>query len=233
MTNRSNEDIANALRQLGGGEPHRDDADKSDPPSLPQRAGPTSADQTSGGRPAVAPAGEGTAMPRPSHQPALVVPTRLARPSAPGESPAAPRPAVPTGLGAAPTLPRPMMPTAGPVEFVQGDARPAGGALDDDVATMPAPSVDYLAHRAPAAPRQRPTGRSPGVRATTIPVLLTIGALLIAAAALKYAVHPDATLALMPTWLAAILAGAGMVMIGLAVTHALQARAAAATGVRS
>lgn len=218
MTNRSNEDIANALRQLGGGEPRRDDAGKSDPPSQPQRAGPTSADQMSGGRPAVEPAGGGTAMPRPSHQPTPVVPTRLARPSAPGERPAAPRPA---------------MPTAGPVEFVQSDARPAGGVVDDDVASMPAPSVDYLAHRAPAIPRQRPTGRSPGVRATTIPVLLTIGALLIAAAALKYAVHPDATLALMPTWLAVILAGAGVVMIGLAVTHALQARGAAAAGPRS
>lgn len=59
-----------------------------------------------------------------------------------------------------------------------------------------------------------------------IPVVLTTGALLIAAAALKYIVHPDAQLAVMPSWLAAILAGAGFIMMGVAVTRALQARAA-------
>jgi len=49
-----------------------------------------------------------------------------------------------------------------------------------------------------------------------IPVLLTLGGLLLVAAVLKYVVNPDAPLAMMPGWTAAMLAIAGVALFVVA-----------------
>ena len=128
-------------------------------------------------------------------------------------------------MPAAPPL-TPANAPAAPAEFVQTEVEVAA---HDDAVAMPAPSADYLAHRphVPAHTRRHSAG-STGVRATLIPVLLTIGVLLLATAVLKYLVHPDAPLAAVPTWLAVVLAVGGVALAGVAVLNGIQVRRAAA-----
>lgn len=117
-------------------------------------------------------------------------------------------------------------PHAAPVDFVQSEtpAAPAFGE-GDDAMMMPAPSSDYLAHRAhPPAPPTRPPGARAGFRNTLIPVLLTTAVLMLVTALMKFVVHPDAPLAAMPTWLAVVLAGAAVAFVGIAALNVLQVR---------
>jgi hypothetical protein len=100
---------------------------------------------------------------------------------------------------------------------------------DDDAVIMPAPSVEYLAHLPhPAAkPAGPPASRGVRYRRTMIPVLLTLGVLLLVAAVLKFVVHADAPLAMMPGWTAGLLAVCGvalLVVAGLNVTMVRQAQ---------
>jgi hypothetical protein len=121
-------------------------------------------------------------------------------------------------------------PTA-PGEFVHNDA--AASFDEDDAMNMPAPSVEYLAHVPhPASHPKRPaSGQPSGLRNTLIPVLLTTAVLMLAAAVLKFVVHPDAPLAAMPTWLALILAAGALAFAGVAVVYVTQAsRADTAAG---
>jgi len=107
-----------------------------------------------------------------------------------------------------------------------------GGATaydDDDAVIMPAPSAEYLGHvpHAPAALR-RPTGggASAFLRDALVPVLLTCALLMLAAAALKFVVHPDAPLALMPPWLTGVLVLAAVVFVAAGVMNIVLSRRA-------
>jgi hypothetical protein len=98
---------------------------------------------------------------------------------------------------------------------------------------MPAPSAEYLGHipHAPAALR-RPAGGGASVlvRDALVPVLFTCAALMLAAAALKFVVNPDAPLALMPSWLTGVLVLAAVVFVAAGVMNIVLSRRAKRQG---
>jgi hypothetical protein len=92
---------------------------------------------------------------------------------------------------------------------------------------MPAPSMDYLAHhphQAAAAPARSTAAKGARHRMTLIPVLLTTGLLLLLAVGLKFVVNPEAPLALMPGWMAALLAVGGAALLAVAGLNMAQVR---------
>ena len=258
MTNRSNEDIANALRGLASGEHAESETGAQDasipapaPAATPPRAPPpptgqppfappkstvaarparpilpgaTPAPQRSAvpGAPAPARPASPVARPSPSPAPPYVVPATsavphvTAPPQAAAISPGSLVPAAFIGVAQPP-------PTSG-ADFVR--AEPAASFDDDDAMSMPAPSMEYLGH-APhiiAHPKRTPGRASSGLRSTLIPVLITTAALMMAAAVLRFIVHPDAPLSAMPVWLALVLAGGGVAFIAVAVMYVIQGR---------
>lgn len=196
MTNRSNDDIANALRGLASGE--HSDADRQ-----VQDVGPQ---PLPGPRPPAAPVNS----PRPPPTPRPGAPARPAAPVNPGVK-------IPPPAGITAALP--------PTTAFVSDVPPAG-VDDDDAVIMPAPSVEYLAHQPHHAPvpTRSPAERTVRFRATVIPIMLTGGLLMVAAAVLKYTVAPDAPLAAMPTWSAFLLLLTGAALLVVAGLNVAQAR---------
>jgi hypothetical protein len=108
-------------------------------------------------------------------------------------------------------------------------------AYDDDAVIMPAPSTEYLGHVPHAAAAlRRPAGggASAFVRDALVPVLFTCAALMLAAAALKFVVNPDAPLALMPAWLTGVLVLAAVVFVAAGVMNIVLCRRAKRQGER-
>ena len=79
-------------------------------------------------------------------------------------------------------------------------------------------------------PGPLPIGRSAGFRNTLIPVLLTTAALMLTASVMKFVVHPDAPLAVVPAWLAAVLAAGGFALAAVAVLYVIQGRSTPSAG---
>jgi hypothetical protein len=240
MSDRSNDDIADALRGLASGE-HAEgeprnaedtahgtahgavpDAVPSVPPATPMPMNPL--------RPPAVPQPAPRAVPQPAPsrtvRPVQPVPsaTALARPATP-PSPTVARPVVARALApTGPAAPVPVAP-APSQQFTITDSATA----EDDAAIMPAPSVEYLAHVAHPAPRppSRSVERALRLRLTLIPVLLTSGVLMLVAAVLKYVVNADAPLATMPTWMSVVLGVAGAALLGVAGLNISQTKARA------
>lgn len=123
--------------------------------------------------------------------------------------------------------PRPMQLTGG-ADVAMADVDPP--IVDEDDATLvPAASDEYLARPAaprPAAPR---ADRALERRRTLIPILLTLGVLLPLLGIMRWIVDAASPLGSMPGWLAGLLIGGGVALLGLAgLNMALVQRTAAA-----
>lgn len=198
MAERSNDDIADALRGLAAGD-HAE------------------------------PSGSGLSSPSPAPPPASLPPQP--------RSPAAPRPAAPLSPG---RTNRPAQPTSAgmtpPRAAVPPQPRPVAPVVDenettamqpideDDAVIVPAAPLSSLGHR-PQAPQVRPTdvaARRQRARQTAVPILLTLGVLLLAAAGLRLVVDPDAPLGSVPPWLSLAAAAAGLLFLALAALNLIQ-----------
>jgi hypothetical protein len=162
-----------------------------------------------------------------------VAPDAVPRAAAPGA--VAPRPqaaANPTRAAGPPPMVAQAIPRSPPALAGADDAG-AAPPYDDDAVIMPAPSADYLGHapHAPAALHRPPGGGASGfLRDALVPVLFTCAVLMLAAAALKFVVHPDAPLALMPPWLTGVLVLAAVVFVAAGVMNIVLSRRAKRQG---
>jgi len=95
---------------------------------------------------------------------------------------------------------------------------------DDDTLNMPAPSPDVLAHR-PALPRPKREllSRTVGFKQTLIPILLTMGVLMIGIAAWSFALGEESPVA-GDLVIQLSLLGIGVVMLGFGVLTMFQVR---------
>jgi len=159
-------------------------------------------------------------------RPEPTAPVRLIRPAPASSRPAAPaRPAAPPLLRpAVPQMPAPSAPV--------DEAPPAFAINDDDVALIPAPA-DAFASSGPSVAVQRSaerrrTQRSMSSRRTVIPILLTLGVMLIAAAFLRSHVSQDAPLSTLPPWLSIAGYAVGASLLAVAAINMLQVRSALA-----
>lgn len=172
---------------------------------------------------------------RPASRPAR--PARPAQPhgtrpsapkAAPTPAPAAARPVMtpppqpPKARPAVPPQLRPLEPAA-PAQVEE--PQPDFAVYDDDSVIVPAPPIDALAqthHHAARAKRQYL--RSISARRTFIPVLLTVGVMLIVAATVRYFVGEDAPLATLPKWSSVAGYAAGGLLLIVALLNMLQVR---------
>ena len=91
---------------------------------------------------------------------------------------------------------------------------------EDDVMMAPAPDVNYLGH----VPPRRHVSTS-NMKQTIVPILLTIGVLMLVFGTLHFVLGPDSPYASIPTWTVAAVYGTGVVLIGLGVFTAFQIKA--------
>ena len=85
----------------------------------------------------------------------------------------------------------------------------------------PAPDAAMLGH----VPIRRPTVSTSNIKQTMVPILMTVGVLLIIFGTLKFMLGPDSPYASLPTWLVGTVFGAGFLLIGLGVLTAFQVKA--------
>ena len=223
MAERNHDDIAAALHGLsagdssaetGAGEVVDDDAGATPSPTAP----PPAAGRPTAARP-VAPG----ASPRPSQsgRPAAAAgrPSPPARPQ--GASPASARPSVPQlQRQAAPPAARPI----GPARPAAPGTQQAYDASREEVApTEPPAAIDYRS--APRRPAPRPPFfKTLGFRRTSIPVLLSTGAMMLAMALLRFFVDEASPMAMLPTWTTVLLFIAGPLLILLGLANMLQVK---------
>jgi hypothetical protein len=267
MTNRDNDDIADALHGLasgdhvepelpegsGTGQAHHLDAAAPSPappspaprpPAAPFRATPKPMPPSAPGSAAATPAPVRPNVPpmRPRAHPQPQPPPGT-RPPAPPASRAGPaRPAAPVQPGG---VSRNVLPpgTRAPAPPLSPNLTPPGGAAspasvpadvettdvqpvdEDDRVIVPAALLSSLGPRThpPAAPRE-PLFKSLRFRQTAIPVLLTTGLLLLFVTALKFVVNRDAVLATLPVGTCLAMAGAGILLLGVAALNMAQVR---------
>ena len=126
-------------------------------------------------------------------EPAAAV--RIPPPTKSGKKPAAPvRPSAPLR----PAVPPPIAAPQAPVEQPPQDRFVVEA---EDSVIMPEMPVEALGHPVHHVARERMHYlRSIGVRRTFIPILLTLGLMLIAASTVRYFVGEDAPLSALPTW---------------------------------
>jgi len=265
MTNRSNDDIANALRGLSSGDHAEPDpaAPSGDvPAAAPSPAAPSSVPTPTPAPPAAAQFRTGPApvlpkRPTPQPQPrstgatgpgGAAPPPSGARASVPGSVSRAPRPshpAAPQSPTPRPASPGPRQPAPGsmnlgapPAPVAPPAAQPADGFVtgdettnvqpldDDDVVIVPAAPLSSLGYRPPARPARAavPMFKTLAFRRTAIPILLTAAAVLLGTAVLKFVVHPDSVLALMPQWVPIALGAVALVFLLVALLNMVQVR---------
>src|SRR5690348_2410352 len=203
MAERDKEELARALEGVVSGDESSGDnsapsASKPPRPGKPRPAAP----QQVAGAPRLVPA-------RPIVPPGAV-PTlpRTNRPPAPSSgAPAVPTAQVPSRPSgpirpAVPSLPTGASSSA--IEEVTAATQEAAAVDDDDLVMVPAPSAEVLAHTHHAAPLHAPrlaTIKSLDARRTVIPILLTIGAVLIATSTLRLFTSPNTPLSTLPRWI--------------------------------
>ena len=176
-------------------------------------------------RPALPP---GALPPKVAPPPPEPEPVRPVKQASPPSRPAVPaRPAAPPLLRpAVPQMPAPTAPAEQP--------QPEFAVNDDDLALIPGPTEEFT----PAGPsvavqrttERRRTQRSMSLRRTFIPILLTLGVMLIAAAFLRSHVSADAPLSTVPRWLGVAGYAVGASLLAVAAINMLQVRAALARG---
>ena len=217
------------------------------PPGVPFRASarpqPPSATGASGSSAPSAPARPGIPpmrpRPQPQPQPPPQIRTATPAPTSP-PPPARPRSPVLPGVTSRDALPPGVR--QGPPGAVPNITPPASGAggadgaevettnvqpVDEDdrviVPAAPLSSLGPRAHPRPSAPRV-PMFKTLKFRRTAIPILLTAGAILLAVVALRFLVNPDAVLATLPLGMCAALAGAAVLLWGVAAMNMAQVR---------
>ena len=217
MARSDNDDVADALAKLAGGEVAP--SEQVPPPAPVDNA-------ESQPAPPSKPCAFRQAMARgAARQPAAAA--RPQRPNTP-----APRPAAP---GTAPPPP-PQTPddslSAAVTDLSAEDAAEQPVILDDDDAViMPAPDAAVFAPRAGQA-AQPPRGafqrsalyQTIEFRRTIIPILLTCGGLMIGFGSLKYVMGEDSPLSELPVWLPVLLFVTGALLLGLAVANMLSVK---------
>jgi len=247
MTYRSNDDIANALGKLAGGE-HVEPSEHV--PSgqanvFPSPAAPTVPPPAAPARPAPAPPGPvihrptGTPSARPRPQPRVNAPPAAAPTAVPPATARQGRPSQP--VPSAPPPPRPVAP-ATPSPTYQPPAAPAAATSssyitddgettgiqpvdEDDAVIVPAAPLSALGFRPHAGPSASVTAaRALDRRRTIIPLLLTAGLLLLATAVLRFVAHPDSPLAGLPAWIPVVLVLVAAVILGVAGLNMAQVR---------
>jgi hypothetical protein len=241
MAERNHDDIAAALAGLSGGQSsgdstagdnhgtheHHDAHADAEPDAVEPAPAPEARARPAAPRPAPVAAKPRAAAPasaRPA-QPGAPVPSRLA--AAPSRRPAAP---VPRAAAPAPAA-RPAGP-AGPA----GPARPAAPGVSPEAEDQPAEAGEDEAPPTPApapvnyrGPSRRPVAKQPffmtlGFRRTSIPVLLTMGVLMLAVVGARFVIDKDAPLASLGTFTSVSLVVMGLVLIALAVANMLQVK---------
>jgi hypothetical protein len=165
------------------------------------------------------------------------VPQRPASPNSKAR-PAAPQPGVPATPAATPArsvqlpLPPPPVVELTPEELeaqraleLEAEAAAVAHVVeDDDTLNLPAPSPELLAHRpAPPRPRRELLSRTIGFKQTLIPILLTMGVLMIGIAAWSFMLGEESPVAGDVVIQLSLLA-IGVVMLGFGVLTMFQVR---------
>ena len=219
----------------------------------PQPPGAAGTPPAAGMPPAPARPGIPPMRPRPQPQPHPTSSTRAPTPTSP-PPPARPRSPVQPGTKAREVLPPGVRPASSgavpnltpPTSAAAGVDAGAGGAgagaassaaadwettdvqpVDEDdrviVPAAPLSSLGPRTHHRPGAPRV-PMFKTLKFRRTAIPILLTAGAILLAVPALRFVVHPDSVMATLPLTTCAMLAGAAVLLLGVAAMNMAQVR---------
>ena len=150
-------------------------------------------------------------------EPAAAVRISPAKPRAKSGSPARPaatqRPAVPPPIA----VPQAPVQEAEPEDQFVVEA--------EDSVIMPEMPVEALGHPVHHVARERNRYlRSIGVRRTIIPVLLTLGVMLLAASTVRYFVSEDAPLSALPPWASIVGYVIGAMLLMVAALNILQVR---------
>ena len=226
MAERDKDDIAAALHGLSEGasadsaaEHASDDTShvRETRPAPP----PKSAPPKSPSRPAVpgAPAPKSSSKPRPA-APTTPATSAPPRPAAPSRRPAGPPAPSSTSRSSPPPSGRARPATPTDAEF-EGVADDDTGA-DEEAAEAATQALDYRGPKVvPRRPRRTPYFKKLGFRQTAIPVLLTSGVMMIAAAVVQRVADEESPLARMPGWSGIVMVVVGLVLILLGVLNML------------
>jgi hypothetical protein len=121
-------------------------------------------------------------------------------------------------------MPAPTAPTEAPP--------PAFAVHDDDMALIPAPTEDFASSGPSVAVQRsaerRRVKRSVSLRRTFIPILLTLGVMLIITAFLRSRVSQDAPLSTLPPWISIAGYATGASLLVVATINMLQVRSSLA-----
>jgi hypothetical protein len=233
---RDKDDIAAALHGLNAGhhdstaehaeDAHAEHLHEASPPPASRAANPPAA------RPVPPPPQQQQQRPAtPVKRPAMPAP--IPPPASPPSRSSSSPPSSSSSGRVRPSSPmRPAAPDASASALAPAPADEGEFTTDDENVPVnldegPAPPVDY---RGPATskpiarPQRTPLFKTLGFRRTVIPVMLTLGIMMIVMGAARWVVDEEAPLTRMPPWVTAVLFAAGALMLVLGVANMLMVR---------